>query len=337
MKPADFWHKKNELSVQCDLCPHKCILFNNQKGICRVRENKNGTLFTLNYFTASSSGIDPIEKKPLYHFYPGSGILSLGTFGCNLSCNFCQNHSISKDFSASNLNNPNFSKKDIIETLEKHSQKNNLFSFSGLAYTYNEPTIWAETILELGPAVHNLGLKNVFVTNGFINPKPLEKFLDFADAFNIDLKAITNNFYGKQCGGNISPVLDTIKTVSKTAHLELTTLVIPTLNDSTKDFIKLRNWIYNEVGENVPVHLSRYYPIYKCSIPPTPVKTLCKAQEILKEKINYVYIGNTGREQNTYCPECSELVIERTGYSTLFIALNKDGKCRKCGNKIITF
>jgi len=225
-KIADFWHEKDALSVQCELCPHNCIIKNGLKGICGVRENRNGTLFALNYFVASSSGIDPIEKKPLYHFYPGSSILSLGSFGCNFSCKFCQNYTISKEFSA-----------------------------------------------------FALGLKNVFVTNGFINPGPLDKFLTFADAFNIDLKAITDDFYRKQCGGKIHPVLETIKTVSKIAHLELTTLVIPTLNDSTDDFIKLRDWIADEVGENVPVHLSRYYPMYKLSIPPTPVETLYKARD----------------------------------------------------------
>jgi len=334
-KTADFWHEKDAISVQCSLCPHNCIIPNNQKGICGVRENNNGTLLALNYFVASSRGIDPIEKKPLYHFYPGSSISSLGTFGCNLSCKFCQNYTISKEFPVSRLNNPNFSKDEIITSLEKYSNQNNLASFSGLAYTYNEPTIWVETILELGPAVRALGLKNVFVTNGFINPEPLKKFLEFADAFNIDLKAITDDFYRKQCGGKISPVLETIKTVSKTAHLELTTLVIPTLNDSTEDFIKLRDWIADEVGGNIPVHLSRYYPMYKLSIPPTPVETLYKARDILKEKINYVYIGNIGEEQNTYCSVCGELVIERTGYSTQIIALNKDGECEKCGNRVI--
>ena len=334
-KIADFWHEKDALSVQCELCPHNCIIKNGLKGICGVRENRNGTLFALNYFVASSSGIDPIEKKPLYHFYPGSSILSLGSFGCNFSCKFCQNYTISKEFSALRLETSNFTKKEIIDLLVKHSKQNNLFAFSGLAYTYNEPTVSAETILELGPPVHALGLKNVFVTNGFINPGPLDKFLTFADAFNIDLKAITDDFYRKQCGGKIHPVLETIKTVSKIAHLELTTLVIPTLNDSTDDFIKLRDWIADEVGENVPVHLSRYYPMYKLSIPPTPVETLYKARDILKEKINYVYIGNIGEEQNTYCPKCGEMVIERTGYSTRIITLNKDGECSKCGNRVI--
>lgn len=335
MKTAEFWHRKNNNSVQCTLCPHNCIVRNGKKGVCGIRENINGILFTLNYFVASSSGIDPIEKKPLYHFYPGSSILSLGTFGCNFSCAFCQNSSISKEFSASRLGKPNFTKNEIIDSLSKQKDQNDLFSFAGLAYTYNEPTIWAETILELGPAVHDLGLKNVFVTNGFINPEPLKKFLDFADAFNIDLKAITNNFYQQQCGGTLLPVLETIKTANKNAHVELTTLIIPTLNDSTEDLIKLRDWIANEVGENTPVHLSRYYPMYKLSLPPTPADTLYKARDIFKEKINYVYIGNTGDEQNTHCAVCGELVIERTGYSTQIIALNKDGTCKKCKNKVI--
>ncbi|RLD09438.1 MAG: AmmeMemoRadiSam system radical SAM enzyme [Chlamydiae bacterium] len=336
MKTANFWHKIDDSSLQCDLCPHNCLINSGKKGICGVRENINGQLFTLNYFVAGSSGIDPIEKKPLYHFFPGSSILSLGTFGCNFSCRFCQNYTISKDFPESRLGKPNFTKDEIINSLKQNSTKNNLNSFVGLAYTYNEPTIWAETIFELGPAVRNLGLKNIFVTNGFINPKPLEKILEFADAFNIDLKAITDDFYKKLCGARISPVLQTIKTVSKVAHIELTNLVIPTYNDSSEDFIKLRDWIANEIGNHTPVHISRYYPMYKLSIPPTPLETLYKARDILKEKLHYVYIGNTGEEQNTYCAKCGELVIERTGYSTRIIGLKKDGKCGKCGERIIS-
>ena len=335
-KIADFWFKINDDSVKCTLCPHNCIIKNGQKGACGVRENISGELLSLNYFVASSGGLDPIEKKPLYHFYPGSSILSIGSFGCNLSCKFCQNYTISKEFSPSKLASSNFTKKEIINSLVKNAEQNDLLAFSGVAYTYNEPTVSAETILELGPAVRELGLKNVFVTNGFINPGPLEKFLEFGDAFNIDLKAITDDFYHKQCGAKLSPVLETIKTVSKSAHLELTTLVIPGLNDSTEDFIKLRDWIADEIGKNTPVHLSRYYPMYKLSIPSTPVDTLYKARDILKEKINYVYIGNIGSEQNTYCSKCGELVVERTGYSTRIVALNKNGACEKCGNKIIT-
>jgi len=334
MKIADFWKKcAGETSdVQCDLCPHNCIIKNGKKGFCGVRQNIDGKLFALNYFLASSSNLDPIEKKPLYHFLPGSSIYSLGTYGCNFSCKFCQNYSISKEFPASRLGAPNFTKEEIIEILKRGAHEK---SFAGLAYTYNEPTIWAETILELAPEVKKLGLKNVFVTNGFISPKPLETFLEFGDAFNIDLKSFNGNFYKNICGGSLKPVLETIKTVSEKAHLELTTLVIPGLNDSKEDFENLREWIVDNAGENVPVHLSKYYPTYKLNLPGTPIGTLNKARDILRKKINYVYIGNVGGEQNTYCPKCGELLIRRTGYSTEMLSLDADGKCEKCGLAVI--
>jgi len=331
MKIADFWKKFDGSAVQCSLCPHNCVIKLGQKGICGVRHNIDGKLYSLNYFVASSGNLDPIEKKPLYHFMPGSSILSLGTFGCNFSCKFCQNYSISKEFSDSRLGNPNFNKEEIIENLKQYKNHKN---FAGLAYTYNEPTIWAETVTELGDEVRSLGLKNVFVTNGFINTEPLDLFLEFGDAFNIDLKAITEDFYKNLCGGKLLPVLNTIKKVREKAHLELTTLIIPTLNDSTEEFEKLRDWIVENVGQNTPIHLSRYYPTYKLNFPPTPVETLVLARDILKEKLNYAYIGNTGNEQNTLCANCGETVINRTGYSTEILALDAEGKCKKCGNKI---
>ena len=280
MKIAKFWKRVDESNVvvQCTLCPHNCLINNGKKGICGVRRNIDGKLYSLNYFVASSGNLDPIEKKPLYHFLPGSTILSLGTFGCNFSCKFCQNYTISKEFSDSRLGVSNFTKEEIVENLKQNKIHKN---FAGLAYTYNEPTIWAETILELAPDVRNLGLKNVFVTNGFINLEPLEQFLEFGDAFNIDLKAITDDFYKNLCGGKLQPVLNTIKKVGEKAHLELTTLIIPSLNDSDEDFVKLRDWIHENVGANTPIHLSRYYPTYKLTIPPTPVETLYKARDIL--------------------------------------------------------
>ena len=332
MKTAEYWHKTEGSVVQCELCPHNCTISAGKKGICGVRKNRDGKLISLNYFVKSSCGVDPIEKKPLYHFFPGSSILSIGTFGCNCSCKFCQNYNISNEFPCSAIGKSNFSKEDILKTFVQNGK--NLSSLCGLAYTYSEPTVWIETILSLGPAVREAGYKNVLVTNGYINPAPLDKILEFTDALNIDLKAMYDMFYQIQCGGELEPVLKTIKTASKRTHVELTTLVIPTLNDSSTHFIKLRDWIAGEIGENTPVHLSRYYPMYKFSIPPTPVETLDKAYDILKEKLNYVYIGNIAGEQDTYCANCGTLVIQRTGYATNLTALNQDGTCTECGEQV---
>ena len=285
---AKYWHILEDKNIQCDLCPHKCKLSPGQPGICKVRENRDGELVALNYFVASSMAVDPIEKKPLHNFFPGSKILSFGTYGCNFSCQFCQNYTISKEFSPSRLENPNLTKEFFVKSLEELDTKN-LNDFVGVAYTYSEPTVWAETILELGPIVRNMGLKNVIVTNGFINQKPLEDFLEFTDAFNIDLKAFDDDFYKKYSGGRLQPVLETIKTASKKAHVELTNLIIPTLNDSDEHFVKLRDWVAEEVGIETPVHLSSYYPTYKMSLPRTPNETILRAHKILKEKLINVY------------------------------------------------
>ena len=285
---AKYWHILEGKNIKCDLCPHKCKLSPGQSGICQVRENRDGELVSLNYFVASSMAVDPIEKKPLHNFYPGSKILSFGTYGCNFSCQFCQNYTISKEFPVLRLEKPNLSKEKFIEYLEELDTKN-LNDFVGVAYTYSEPTVWAETILELAPIVRSMGLKNVMVTNGFINPEPLEDFLEFTDAFNIDLKAFDDDFYKKYSGGRLQPVLETIKIASKKAHVELTNLIIPTLNDSDEHFVKLRDWVAEEVGIKTPVNLSSYYPTYKMNLPQTPHKTVIRAREILKEKLINVY------------------------------------------------
>ena len=283
-----YWHNLENKKLQCDLCPHECKLLPRQSGICKVRGNRDGKLVSLNYFVASSMAVDPIEKKPLHNFYPGSKILSFGTYGCNFSCQFCQNYTISKEFSSSQLKKSNFTKEFFIKNLEELDAKN-LDDFVGVAYTYSEPTVWAETILELEPIVRSMGLKNVIVTNGYINSKPLEDFLEFTDAFNIDLKAFDVDFYKKYSGGKLRPVLETIKNASQKAHVELTNLIIPTLNDSDEHFMKLRDWIAEELGVETPVHLSSYYPTYKMNLPPTPYETIIRAHKILKEKLVNIY------------------------------------------------
>ena len=208
MQTALFWQILDNNFVRCLLCPHQCTVAPGKTGICAVRENRAGTLVSLNYMVVSGNVIDPIEKKPLYHFFPGSQILSFGTFGCNLSCNCCQNYTISKEFPASRLGSPNISVEDIQRSLVRLSEQHSLAEFCGLAYTYTEPTVWAETVLALSPIVRNFGLKNVFVTNGFISREPLAAFLEYADACNIDLKVFDDDVYRTYFGGQLQPVLE---------------------------------------------------------------------------------------------------------------------------------
>lgn len=282
MKEALFYKKLDTGALECFLCPHHCRIHEDHRGLCGVRINKDGKLYSLNYGKISSIALDPIEKKPLYHFHPKTYILSVGTIGCNFACHFCQNWSISK-----NLNTPTqpLSCSDLIEKAKS------VDSF-GIAYTYNEPFIWYEYVYEAAQLAKKAGLANVLVTNGFVEREPLEEILPFIDAMNIDLKSIRDDFYRNICQGRLAPVLETIKRAKKSCHIELTNLIIPTLNDSDADLIDLVEWVYHEVGDEVPVHFSRYFPCYKMTIPPTPKETLQRAQDIAVKKLKYVYLGN---------------------------------------------
>jgi pyruvate formate lyase activating enzyme len=282
VKEALFYEALNDNKVKCLLCPQACIILPEKTGFCGVRQNKQAKLYSLIYAQVTSLALDPIEKKPLYHYYPGKYILSLGTKGCNLACSFCQNWSISQD---NNAPLESTSSAEIIKQAEKYK------SF-GIAYTYNEPFIWYEFVLDTAILAKEKGLKNVLVTNGFINPEPLEKILPYIDAMNIDLKSIEDEFYRKFCHGHLEPVLTTIKRAHQSCHIELTNLVITGLNDKRDNFIKLVNWICENLGSQVPLHFSRYFPCYKMDLPPTPLATLKSAEEIARRKIKYVYLGN---------------------------------------------
>ncbi|PIZ83692.1 MAG: AmmeMemoRadiSam system radical SAM enzyme [Candidatus Omnitrophica bacterium CG_4_10_14_0_2_um_filter_44_9] len=269
-------------TVRCFLCPRFCVINDNKIGFCGVRANKGGKLYAANYGRVASVALDPIEKKPLYHFHPGSFILSAGTLGCNLSCLFCQNWSISKE-----IQTPT----EPMEPRSLVSRALKLNSF-GIAYTYNEPFIWYEFVLETAKLAKASGLKNVLVTNGYVNPEPLAELLPYIDAMNIDLKSIRDGFYKKVCAGSVGPVLETISTSAKSCHVELTNLIIPTLNDTEEELTELVDWIYDNVGESVPLHFSRYFPCYKMNLSPTPLSTLKRAEEIARKKLKYVYLGN---------------------------------------------
>lgn len=282
MKEALYYEKLDNQKVHCRLCPYECHISNQGRGACGVRLNKDGTLYTLVYGKTSGIALDPIEKKPLYHYRPGEYILSLGTRGCNLHCEFCQNWHISQG-----IDGP---MEDI--TSGEVVQKAKAFNSFGIAYTYNEPFIWYEFVLDTAKLAKTNNLENVLVTNGFVNIEPLEEMLPFIDAMNIDLKAFDEDFYAKVCKGKLKPVLDVIKISAKKCHIELTNLIIPTLNDSEAMIKKMVDWIYENLGPDVPLHLSRYFPCYKMSLPPTPVETLKKAERIARERLNHVYVGN---------------------------------------------
>lgn len=330
MQEALFYTKLDDKQVQCELCPWNCVLSPDQIGNCKVRSNNNGSLITEVYNKVAALGTDPIEKKPLYHFYPGKNILSIGEVGCNLHCNFCQNHRISqceaKQFSGFH----NISSKQIVK--EALKTYNNI----GIAYTYNEPFTFYEFLLETAVLAKSKGLKNVVVSNGYINRKPLEKLLPFIDAFNIDLKAFSEEFYHKHTKGKLQPVLETIKTIAlNKTHLEITNLIIPGLNDNKNEFEKMVKWIATELGEEIPLHLSRYYPQFKLDIPPTPIETLNSLFTIAKQHLQHVFLGNVSdtEKSSTYCNACSELLIQRNQYKTELLGISEDGKCKNCGTK----
>jgi len=282
MHEALYYEKIAGNRTHCHLCPYECQIPPGGLGACGVRQNKDGTLYTLVYGKASSIALDPIEKKPLYRYHPGEHILSLGTRGCNLHCDFCQNWHISQEV---DVPMEDITSEEIVERSKE------LGSF-GIAYTYNEPFIWYEFVLDTAKLARHNGLENVLVTNGFVNEEPLKGMLPYIDAMNIDLKAFDEDFYTKVCKGRLKPILNVIKISAKSCHVELTNLIIPTLNDSEAMIRKMADWIYENLGPGVPLHLSRYFPCYKMTIPPTPIETLRMAERIAKEKLKYVYVGN---------------------------------------------
>ncbi len=315
--------------VLCELCPHNCHIKEGKKGKCGVREHRDGKLITLNYGEVSSSALDPIEKKPLYHFYPGHEIFSIGTVGCNFSCSFCQNWAIAQDFEG--IDTMSLTPEDVLEIMDK---KIPLDRRLGVAYTYNEPTIWYEFIYDTARLIHKKDMKNVLVTNGFINKEPLEKLLPYIDAMNIDVKGFTEEFYKKYCKGRLEPVKEILERVHSHCHVEVTNLLIPGLNDSLEEIEGLVEWIAR-VNPHIPLHFSRYFPCYKMDLPPTPVETLVKAKEVADKKLSYVYLGNVRDIDagHTNCPDCGEVVIRRAG--SLIKNLGVEGKnCKFCGGKI---
>jgi pyruvate formate lyase activating enzyme len=312
MKEAWFYNTTENNNAACFLCPHNCQIKPGKRGLCGVRENIGGKLYSLVYGKIIAEHIDPIEKKPIYHILPGSSSYSIGTVGCNLSCRNCQNFSISQV----NRDLPIYGKATTPEEIVKNAIKNGCKSIS---YTYTEPTIFYEFAYDCAVLARSEGLKNIFVTNGYINSEPLGKIAPFLDAANVDLKSFREETYKKICGAKLEPVKNSIKLMKKLGiWVEITTLIIPKVNDSLEEIADIAGFI-KELGEETPWHISAFYPTHlMTNVPPTSASILKKARNIGMEKgLKYVYIGNlpTDEGENTYCYNCKRLLIERYGFS----------------------
>jgi pyruvate formate lyase activating enzyme len=327
---ALYYKKHSDREIECLLCPRYCKLGDKERGYCGVRENMGGTYYTLVYGKACSVNVDPIEKKPFFHFLPRTNALSIATAGCNVNCKFCQNWEISQ-VRPEQVAHYDIPPSKVVDLAKK-------YSCPSIAYTYSEPVIFYEYMYDTSKEARLKGIKNTVVTGGHINPEPLEELTKVVDAIKIDLKAFTQDFYTSYVRGELQPVLDAIKIVHKSnVWLEIVYLLIPTLNDSPDEIRNLCSWIMNEIGPDVPLHFSRFYPMYLMkNLPRTPLSTLEKAYKIaLAEGLHYVYLGNIPSHQaeSTYCPKCKNKVIQRIGYQIKKIEL-KEGKCKFCSNPI---
>ena len=330
--PGRYWHLLDDGRMQCDLCPRDCRLHEGQRGACFVRQRIGDEMVLTTYGRSSGFCIDPIEKKPLNHFYPGSSVLSFGTAGCNLACKFCQNWDISKSREMDTLMDA-ASPQRIAELARAKGAKS-------VAYTYNDPVIFAEYAMDTADACRELGIKSVAVTAGYMHAAPRKEFYAKMDAANVDLKAFTDAFYVKQTGSHLQPVLDTLAYLKHETDVwfEITTLLIPGLNDSSAEIEAQSKWIVRELGRDVPLHFTAFHPDYKLTdIPPTPASTLRRARDIaLAEGITYVYTGNVHDSDGgtTRCPGCREPLIVRDWHDILDYRVTSQGDCPSCGTAI---
>ena len=328
-----YYAELDNKKIRCELCPNECVILPQRYGLCIARKNIDGKFYSTVYGYLCSLNLDPVEKKPLYHYYPGLKILSIGTFGCNLFCKGCQNFEITRIDIKSEEELLNRMKYYSPQEIVNYALKNNI---KLIAYTYNEPTIFFEYMIDIAKLAKKHEIKNVIVSNGYINPKPLNELCKYIDAANIDLKGINEKFYSEYTSTHIKPILHTIKTLHKNkVWIELTNLIIEGLNDNPKDIKKLCDWIKTNVGVNVPLHFSRFYPYYKASdVNPTNPSILENAKKIAaKTGLNYVYLGNLGILDNTYCTKCNNLLVERTGTKITVCGLKgkMNNQCSKCG------
>jgi pyruvate formate lyase activating enzyme len=316
--------------IQCELCPKRCRVPRGKRGFCRVRENRRGKYYSLVYGNPCAFHLDPIERNPFFHVLPGTRSLSLATAGCNFECKFCQTWEISQA-SPEDVYSYDMPPEVVVKRAKQMRARS-------VAYTYVEPVVFYEYLAEIGPVARDAGLLSLIHSNGYINPAPLTNLCEALDGANIDLKGFTETFYGELCDGQLAPVLETLKTLKgKKIHVEITNLIVPTKNDDMSMVKEMCLWVRKELGADIPVHFSRFYPLYKLkNLPPTPVSTLEQARMIaLSCGLEYVYVGNVpGHEgENTFCPNCKKMLIQRTGYMVGEIHLT-GGKCRYCGHTV---
>ena len=332
MKQAMLYTQLEEGKVGCSLCAHRCVIAPGKRGIRQVRENQAGQLVSLVYGQAVSQAVDPIEKKPLFHFYPGSTAFSVATVGCNFHCDFCQNAEISQ------------MPRDLGRILGRETGPDELVTMAqrnrcaSIAYTYTEPTVAFEYTHDTAKLAHAQGIKNVYVTNGYMTPEMLGLFAPYLDAANVDLKAFTDRFYRRICGGRLQPVLDSLRLMKELGiWVEVTTLVVTMLNDSEAELADIAAFIVQEMGPETPWHVSRFHPTYRMQDrPPTPLATLRRAREIgLEAGLRYVYTGNVPGDggENTYCHQCGQPILQRYGF-TITRKHVRDGKCDNCGTPV---
>ena len=330
--PTTYWHRTEEGRIQCDVCPRACRLKDGQQGLCFVRACEGGKIVLTTYGRSSGFCVDPIEKKPLNHFLPGTPIFSFGTAGCNLSCKFCQNWDMSKSREMDTL-----ADAATPEDIAKAAQR---LGCRSVAYTYNDPVIFLEYAVDTAKACHAIGVRSVAVTAGYISPGAREDFFAHMDAANVDLKAFTDDFYHRLCGGHLQPVLDTLVYLKRETGvwLELTTLLIPGENDSDDEIDRMTRWVVAELGPDVPMHFTAFHPDWKMTDhPPTPPQTLSRARAIaLRNGVHYAYTGNVhdAAGGSTYCPGCGSRVIQRDWYELGEWGLDATGSCAKCHARI---
>ncbi len=316
--------------ARCRVCSHRCIVGEGKFGICGTRKNINGKIHTTIYNTVSSEAVDPIEKKPLYHFLPGTHSYSLGSIGCNFRCEHCQNWNISQ-VSPEEAYTRNITPEEAVKRARDSGCKS-------ISWTYNEPAIWHEYTYDSAVLAKKAGLKTIYVTNGYITEEALRRIAPYLDAYRVDIKSFSEDFYKKICGARLAPVLESTRLARELGmHIETVTLIIPTKNDSIDEIIRIVRWVHDNLGPDTPMHFTRFHPMYRMEDTySTPVETLERAYDIAKnEGMRFVYTGNVPghKYENTYCPKCNNLLIERKGFGVGEIRM-RDGKCQECGERI---
>ena len=327
-----YWHALVDGRVQCDLCPRYCKLHHGQRGLCFVRACLNGEIILTTYGRSSGFCIDPIEKKPLNHFFPGTPVLSFGTAGCNLTCKFCQNWDISRS--------REFDKLQVTASPKMIAQGALKSGCKSVAFTYNDPIIFLEYAIDVAKACHDVGLKTVAVTAGYVCDEPRQEFFKHMDAANVDLKAFTQDFYKRLCSSELNLVMETLKYLKHETDVwfEITTLLIPGENDTENELEEMTQWVVKNLGVDVPMHFTAFHPDWKMlNVPPTPYSSLSLARKIaLKNGVRYAYTGNIHdfKGESTYCHNCGYMLVGRNWYQLSKWSLSEDGRCKKCGTAV---